>query len=107
MKINEKLLDIPAIDIQRLSDNGTTYTIRIQHNYDSSINSAIVFNNSCCYIVSIGSSSQLWTYELGKRSTTTMSATIKTHTANYVDVDLTFSTTIYGGISVISLPIIF
>ena len=107
MKINPKLLNIPNIDGQRYSSNGTKYTIRIQHNYEDEINSAIVFCNTCCYVVGIGNPSQIWTYELGKSRNTTMTATINTHTANYVDVDLTFNETVWGGISVLCVPIIF
>ena len=101
MKINNKLTGIIN---ERNNNNSTTYTIRIPHKDAGAINSAIVFNARCCYVVGIGSPDQIWSYALGSRDTTTMTAAINTHTANYVDVDITFSATVWGGISVIILP---
>lgn len=100
MKINEKLTGIIN---ERNNNNSTTYTIRISHNGGSNINSAIIFCNQCCYVVAIGDSNQIWTYELGRGGNTTMTATIANHTDFYVDVNLTFNETIWGGISVICL----
>lgn len=100
MKINNKLIGIIN---ERNNNNSTTFTIRIPHKNSSAINSAIVFNARCCYVVGIGASEQIWSYALGSRDTTTMTASIANHTDFYVDVNLTFNATVWGGISVICL----
>lgn len=103
MKINPKLLNIPNINTQKNTNNGASFTIRISHRGGSNINSAIIFCNKCCYVVAIGGSNQIWTYKLGGDGNTTMTTSIANHTDFYVDVNLTFTSTIYGGISVICL----
>ena len=103
MKINNKLLNIPNINTQKITNNEASFTIRISHRGGSNINSAIIFCNQCCYVVAVGNSDQIWTYELGRYGNTTMTASIANHTDFYVDVNLTFTSTIYGGISVICL----
>lgn len=102
MQINKKLIN-KIINTTRITDNGTNYTIRIPHKDGGAINSAIVFNARCCYVVAIGNSNQIWSYSLGSRDTTTMTAAIANHTDFYVDVNLTFNATVWGGISVICL----
>ena len=79
----------------------TTFTITIPHSALNIIKSALVICKDCAYVVSIGSSSQLWSYQIGTLGNITMTPTILEHTAQYVRVLLTFSTTIYGGIKVI------
>ena len=102
MQINKKLIN-KIINTTRITDNGTNYTITIPHRWGSHINSAIIFCNQCCYVVAIGNSNQIWTYELGGGGNTTMTASIANHTYFYVDVNLTFNATVWGGISVICL----
>lgn len=81
--------------------NSTTFTITIPHSTSGNIKSALVFSQSWAGVVSIGNSSQIWSFTIGNLSNVTMTPTIAEHTSSYVKVTLTFSTTIYGGIKVL------
>ena len=89
--------EVPVI----YSGNSSTFTITIPHDGATNIKSAFVFCVEWAGIVTIGSSSQIWSYMMGNLNGRTMTPSISEHTSTYVKVLLTFNSTIYGGIKVL------